>query len=99
VGFTAGLSRQVARHNVTINNLLPGIFATDAQRHHVTRLAAQSGRSFEAIWTEREAENPSGRFGEPFEIAAYCAFLCSAQAGFVTGQNLLVDGGAYPGTY
>ncbi len=99
VGFTAGLSRQVARHNVTINNLLPGIFATETQRRHVAQLAAESGRRFEDVWAEREAENPSGRYGEPFEIAAYCAFLCSAQAGFVTGQNLLVDGGSYPGTY
>ena len=99
VGFTAGLSRQVVRHNVTINNLLPGIFATDAQRRHVTDLAAQTGRSFEDIWNERGAGNPAGRFGEPEEAAAYCAFLCSAQAGFVTGQNLLIDGGSYPGTF
>ena len=99
VGFVAGLSRQVVRHNVTINNLLPGIFATDAQRRHVGEIAAQTGQSFESLWAAREQANPAGRYGSPDEIGAYCAFLCSAQAGFVTGQNLLVDGGSYPGTY
>ncbi len=99
VGFVAGLSRQVARHNVTINTLLPGIFDTDAQRAHVAGLAAQTGKSYEALWEERRAGNPAGRFGEVDEFAAYCVFLCSAQAGFITGQNLLIDGGSYPGTF
>ncbi len=99
VGFTAGIAREMVRHNVTINNLLPGIFATDAQRRHVSDLASQTGREFDAIWAERSAGNPAGRFGEPSEIADYCAFLCSAQAGFITAQNLLIDGGGYPGTF
>lgn len=99
VGFVAGLSRQVVRHNVTINTLLPGIFDTDGQRRHVRSLAEQSGRPYEEIWNERGAANPAGRFGEASEFAAYCAFLCSAQAGFIAGQNLLIDGGSYPGTF
>jgi 3-oxoacyl-[acyl-carrier protein] reductase len=99
VGFVAGLSRQVVRHNVTINNLLPGIFATGAQRTHVAKMVAQTGESFDAVWSARQAANPAGRYGAAEEIGAYCAFLCSAHAGFITGQNLLIDGGSYPGTY
>ena len=98
-GFVAGLSRQVVRHNVTINSILPGIFATDAQKNHVTGLAAQTGRPFDDLWEERRLGNPAQRFGDPDEFAAYCAFLCSARAGFITGQNLLIDGGSYPGTF
>ncbi len=99
VGFTAGLARQTVARNVTINNLLPGIFDSDAQRRHVEGMLEGSGKSFEQIWRERALQNPAGRFGQPAELGAYCAFLCSAQAGFVTGQNLLIDGGSYPGTY
>jgi 3-oxoacyl-[acyl-carrier protein] reductase len=99
VGFVAGLARQTVAHNVTINNLLPGIFDSDAQRAHVEGLVNASGKSFEELWRERAAANPARRYGQPAELGAYCAFLCSAQAGFVTGQNLLVDGGSYPGTY
>ena len=99
VGFVAGLARQTVRRGVTINNVLPGIVATDAQRHHVEKLADMSGRPFDEIWAERAAQNPAGRFGEAAEIGATIAFLCSAQAGFITGQSLLVDGGQYPGTY
>jgi 3-oxoacyl-[acyl-carrier protein] reductase len=98
VGFTAGLARQTVKHNVTINNLLPGPFDTDAQRHHVQGMV-DAGNSFEKLWQARVAQNPAGRFGEAHELGAYCAFLCSAQAGYVTGQNLLIDGGSYPGTY
>ena len=98
VGFVAGLARQTVRHNVTINNLLPGPFDTDAQREHVQGMV-DAGRSFDQIWNARVATNPAGRFGQPAELGAYCAFLCSASAGFVTGQNLLIDGGSYPGTY
>ena len=98
-GFVAGLARQVVRHNVTINTLLPGIFATDAQVNHVNGLVAQTGRPFDELWDERRRGNPAQRFGEADEFAAYCAFLCSAKAGFVTGQNLMIDGGSYPGTY
>ena len=99
VGFVAGLGRQTVARNVTINNILPGIVASDAQRDHVRGLIAMTGRPFEEIWAERARQNPAGRFGEPDEIGAYVAFLCSDKAGFVTAQNLLIDGGQYPGTY
>jgi 3-oxoacyl-[acyl-carrier protein] reductase len=99
VGFVAGLARQTAPYNVTINNLLPGIFASDAQRRHVAGLTAMTGRTFEEIWAERARANPAGRYGEPAELGAACAYLCSAQAGYITGQSLLVDGGGYPGTF
>jgi len=99
VGFVAGLSRQTIARGVTINNVLPGIVATDAQKHHVDKLSAMTGRSFDVIWAERAAQNPAGRYGEAAEIGATIAFLCSVHAGFITGQSLLVDGGQYPGTY
>ena len=99
VGFVAGLARETIARNVTINNLLPGIFDSDAQRAHVEATAAASGKSFDELWRQRAAANPARRYGQPAELGAYCAFLCSAQAGFVTGQNLLIDGGSYPGTY
>lgn len=98
-GFVAGLARTLVDRNVTINNLLPGIFATDGQRRHINTLVEQSGRSFDAIWDERARSSPAGRYGRPEELAAYCAFICSARAGYVTGQNLLIDGGSYPGTF
>ena len=98
VGFVAGLARQTVKHNVTINNLLPGPFDTDAQREHVQGMAG-ANNSFEKLWQARVAQNPAGRFGTAHELGAYCAFLCSAQAGYITGQNLLIDGGSYPGTY
>jgi 3-oxoacyl-[acyl-carrier protein] reductase len=99
VGFIAGLARQVAPHNVTINNLLPGIFASDAQRRHVEGIAAVTGRAFDDIWAERARGNPAQRYGDPVELGAACAYLCSAQAGYLTGQSLLVDGGGFPGTF
>ncbi len=99
IGFCAGLARQVAARNVTINHLLPGIFASDAQRRHVDGLVAMTGRAFDAIWAERARSSPALRYGEPTELGAACAFLCSAQAGYITGQSLLVDGGGYPGTF
>jgi 3-oxoacyl-[acyl-carrier protein] reductase len=98
VGFVAGLARQTIGRGVTINNLLPGPFDTDAQREHVLGMV-DAERSFDQIWNARVATNPAGRFGQPAELGAYCAFLCSTSAGFVTGQNLLIDGGSYPGTY
>jgi 3-oxoacyl-[acyl-carrier protein] reductase len=97
-GFVAGLSRQVARHNVTINNLLPGAFDTERRAAIVAAGAKASGRSVEQVRCDQELEIPAGRFGSIEEFGAACAFLCSAQAGFITGQNLLLDGGAYPGT-
>lgn len=98
VGFAAGLARQTVRHNVTINNLLPGPFDTEAQREHV-RGMVDATHSYDMLWNARVKGNPAGRFGQADELGAYCAFLCSAQAGFITGQNLLIDGGSYPGTY
>jgi 3-oxoacyl-[acyl-carrier protein] reductase len=99
VGFVGGLARQTVGRNVTINNLLPGIFDSDAQREHIRGMLEASGKSFDEIWRERAAANPARRYGRPGELGAYCAFLCSEHAGFITGQNLLVDGGSYPGTY
>lgn len=99
VGFVAGLSRQTVAANVTINNLLPGIFDSDAQREHIAGMLDEMGRSFEEVWTERAMSNPARRYGRTEEIGAYFAFLCSEHAGFITGQNLLIDGGSYPGTY
>ncbi|OGI48106.1 MAG: 3-oxoacyl-ACP reductase [Candidatus Muproteobacteria bacterium RBG_16_65_34] len=98
-GFVAGLARKTVRHNVTINNLLPGPFATDRQRALVEAAAKSGGKTFEQVWAERAAANPAGRFGDPQEFGALCAYLCSRQAGFITGQNILIDGGAYPGTF
>ena len=99
IGFVAGLARQTVRHNVTINNLLPGIFDSDAQRQHVRSVAELTGRSYDQIWDSRAKENPAGRYGRPEEAGAYIAFLCSANAGFITAQNLMIDGGQYPGTF
>jgi 3-oxoacyl-[acyl-carrier protein] reductase len=86
-------------HNVTINNLLPGIFDSNAQREHVAAMVEDGGKTFEELWRARAAGNPAKRFGRPEELGDYCAFLCGANAGFITGQNLLIDGGSYPGTY
>jgi 3-oxoacyl-[acyl-carrier protein] reductase len=99
VGFTAGLARQTVKRNVTINNLLPGVFATDAQRSHILGMLESTGKSFDQLWRERGSGNPAGRFGEADEMGALCAFICSAQAGYITGQSILIDGGAYPGTF
>jgi 3-oxoacyl-[acyl-carrier protein] reductase len=98
-GFVAGVARKTVRRNVTINNLLPGPFATDRLRATVEAAAKTAGRGFDEVWAEREQGNPAGRFGDPHEFGEACAFLCSAQAGFITGQNLLLDGGAFPGTF
>jgi len=99
VGFVGGLARQTVAHNVTINNLLPGIFDSDAQRRHIEGMLEEGGKTYDEIWKARGAGNPAKRYGRPAELGAYCAFLCSDHAGFVTGQNLLIDGGSYPGTY
>ena len=97
-GFVAGLSRQTVRHNVTINNLLPGQFETD-RLHALLRAAAQKeGKDFDSLLRETRAKNPAGRLGDPDEFGAACAYLCSTHTGYLTGQNLLLDGGAFPGT-
>lgn len=98
-GFVAGLARKTAGRNVTINNLLPGSFETDRLRSTMEAAAKASGRSLEAVLEERRSGNPAKRFGDPAEFGDACAYLCSAQAGYITGQNLLLDGGAYPGTF
>jgi 3-oxoacyl-[acyl-carrier protein] reductase len=98
-GFVAGLSRKTVRHNVTINNLLPGPFDTDRLRGNFEFNAKASGKTVEELRKARAESNPAGRFGTIEEFGDACAFLCSAQAGFITGQNLLMDGGAYPGTF
>jgi 3-oxoacyl-[acyl-carrier protein] reductase len=98
-GFIAGLSRQNARHNVTINNLLPGFFMTDRNRTTVAAFAKDQGTTEEEALAQRLRHIPAGRQGDPAEFGDACAYLCSAQAGFITGQNLLLDGGAYPGTF
>jgi 3-oxoacyl-[acyl-carrier protein] reductase len=93
-GFVAGLSRQVAKHNVLINNLLPGPFATNRQTDGLRKLAAKAGQDYDAFATAQMAAVPANRFGTPDEFGKACAFLCSADAGFIVGQNLLIDGGA-----
>lgn len=97
-GFVGGLARQVARHNVTINNLLPGPFLTDRLRTTTAALAAKSGRSVEDEIAERGKLSPAGRVGDPEEFGAACAFLCAASSGFIVGQNLLLDGGGFNAT-
>jgi len=98
-GFVAGLARKTVRHGVTVNNLLPGPFDTDRLRANLEFNARAAGKSYEEVRRAREEANPAGRFGTIEEFGDACAWLCSAQAGFVTGQNLLLDGGAYPGTF
>ena len=98
-GFVAGIARKTVAHNVTINNLLPGVFDTDRVRIMSEKQAKDRGVSVEVVRKERMAQSPSGRFGDPAEFGDACAYLCSAQAGYVTGQNFLIDGGSYPGTY
>ncbi len=96
-GFCAGLARQTVARNVTINGLLPGPFATDRLRQTMTGRQA-SGESLEEAMAREARDNPAGRFGDPEEFGAACVFLCSARAGFITGQNLVLDGGAFRGT-
>jgi 3-oxoacyl-[acyl-carrier protein] reductase len=97
-GFVAGLSRKTVRNNVTINGLLPGPFNTDRIRGVAAGQAKNSGKSVEEILKQRASENPAGRFGEADEFGQACAWLCSAKSGFITGQNILLDGGSFPGT-
>ena len=100
-GFIAGLSRdaRIASRGVTINNLLPGPFDTDRLRNTLAAGAKSSGRTVEAVADERRSLSPARRFGTAEEFGATCAFLCSAHAGYINGQNILMDGGAYPGTF
>jgi 3-oxoacyl-[acyl-carrier protein] reductase len=97
--FLAGVARTVADKNVTINHILPGAFDTDRLRSTVRSAAAAKGISAEEAAAQRAAAIPARRFGRPEEFGAACAFLCSAQAGYITGQNLLIDGGVFPGAF
>lgn len=98
-GFVAGLARQVARQGVTINNLLPGAFDTDRLRSNIESAARQSNTSIDSARAQRIASVPAGRFGQADEFGKLCAFVCSNHASYLTGQNLLIDGGAFPGTF
>jgi 3-oxoacyl-[acyl-carrier protein] reductase len=95
----AGVARVTVRHGVTINGLLPGPFDTDRLRGTYKARAAKSGKSYDEEYKAGAKLNPAGRFGTADEFGAACAFLCSIHASYITGQNLLMDGGQYPGTY
>jgi 3-oxoacyl-[acyl-carrier protein] reductase len=97
--FLAGVARSVADKNVTINNILPGAFDTDRLRSTLSKAAEQKSKSITQVAADRMASIPAKRFGDPAEFGAACAFLCSAQAGYITGQNLLIDGGVFPGAF
>ncbi|HEY2863346.1 MAG TPA: SDR family oxidoreductase [Casimicrobiaceae bacterium] len=98
-GFIAGVARKVAMHNVTINNLLPGSIDTERLRGLMARRAEAAGKSSDEFLQATAKSIPAGRLGSPAELGLLCAFLCSAHAGYIVGQNLLVDGGAFPGTF
>ncbi len=100
-GFVAGVSRnaRIAAKGVTINNLLPGAFDTDRLKHTMAGAAQKTGKPVEDIANARRMAIPAQRFGTPEEFGAICAFLCSQYGGYINGQNVLADGGAYPGTY
>ena len=99
-GFVAGLARsKLAGRGVTINGLLPGAFDTDRLRGTMSGAAAKLGKSLDVVAAERQKNIPAQRFGSSEEFGAICAFLCSVHAAYITGQNILADGGAYPGTF
>ncbi len=99
-GFVAGVARsKIAASGVTINNLLPGKFDTDRLSHTMQGAAARQGKTLEEVRRAQEASIPAGRLGRPDEFGAICAFLCSQQAAYINGQNILPDGGSYPGTF
>lgn len=93
--FVAGIARDVASDNVTINQLMPGYFETERSQGGLRRRAERTGRPIEELEAERRASIPAGRLGDPGEFGFACAFLCSRQAGFINGQNLLMDGGMF----
>lgn len=100
-GFVAGLARdpKLAAANVVVNNLLPGAFETDRLRANMSDVGSKAGKSLEEVMDARRVTIPARRFGNAEEFGAICAFLCSRHAGYVVGQNILADGGAYPGTF
>lgn len=97
--FLAGVAREVAHANVTINNVLPGSFDTDRLKSGLTKMAAIKGLSVDEFAEQRRKDVPAGRFGEADEFGKLCAFLASAHAGYITGQNFLIDGGAFRGSF
>jgi 3-oxoacyl-[acyl-carrier protein] reductase len=97
--FLAGVAREVAHANVTINNVLPGMFDTDRLKGSTTKMAAIKGITPDEMAAARKAEVPAGRFGNPEEFGNVCAFLASTHAGYITGQNLLIDGGMFRGSF
>jgi 3-oxoacyl-[acyl-carrier protein] reductase len=97
--FLAGVARSVAAANVTINFVLPGTFETDRFRSNVEATAKKKNISYDAAAAERVATIPAKRIGQPDELGTMCAFLCSAHAGYITGQNILIDGGTFPGAF
>jgi len=96
-GFVSGLAREVAPHNVTVNNILPGNFDTERLQSNFVAMAKKADRPTDDYRKMREGMIPAKRFGKPAEFGAACAFLCSEQAAYITAQNVLLDGGAYPG--
>ena len=99
-GFVAGVARKVARHNVTINNLLPGSIDTDRLQADAWQAAPRpAARPLDEVRQVAMDAIPTGRFGNAAEFGAVCAFICSVHASYLVGQNILLDGGAYPGTY
>ena len=97
--FLAGVARTVADRGVTINQIMPGAFDTDRLRGNLAAGAKRAGKDVDEVASAREKSIPAGRFGRPEEFGAACAFLCGASAGYITGQSLLIDGGAYPGAF
>ncbi len=97
--FLAGVAREVAHANVTINNVLPGMFDTDRLKGSTAKMAAIKGLTAEEMAASRKAEVPAGRFGDAEEFGNLCAFLASTHAGYITGQNLLIDGGVFRGSF
>lgn len=97
--FLSGVAREVAHANVTINNVLPGSFDTDRLKSGLTKMAAIKGLSVDDFAAQRRKDVPAGRFGEADEFGKLCAFLASAHAGYITGQNILIDGGAFRGSF
>ncbi|MBN9451041.1 MAG: SDR family oxidoreductase [Bosea sp.] len=97
--FLAGVAREVAHANVTVNNILPGVFDTDRIKTATNKVAEMQGISVEQARKNRLAAVPAGRLGTPDEFGKLCAFIASAHAGYITGQNFLIDGGSFRGTF
>ncbi len=97
--FLCGVARQIAPHGITINHVLPGSFDTDRLTHNMETVAKNQSITVDQARANRAKTVPAGRFGNPDEFGAACAFLCSSHAGYITGQNLLIDGGVFPGAF